>query len=70
MTTPAAATTGEATAGDATAERILAAPATDDAFDSGAALDGLLGCVGMSGADAGGCLYVVVKPRRGPDRVR
>lgn len=57
MTTPASATTGDATAGDATAERILAAvasPATDDAFDPGAALDGLLGCVGMSGADAGG----------------
>lgn len=55
--TPASATTGDTTTGDATAERILAAvasPATDDAFDPGAALDGLLGCVGMSGADAGG----------------
>lgn len=48
MTTPAA-TPASATTGDATAERILAAvasPATDDAFDPGAALDGLLGCVG------------------------
>ena len=32
----------------------VAAPATDDAFDPGAALTELLGCVGLSPADAGG----------------
>ncbi|ALL77012.1 carnitine dehydratase [Pseudonocardia sp. EC080610-09] len=39
------------------AERIgknVATPATGDAFDPGAALDELLGCVGLSAADAGG----------------
>ncbi|MEJ8280158.1 CoA transferase [Pseudonocardia spirodelae] len=54
-TDPAATATGPG--GDPVADRVRAAiarPATDDAFDAGAALDELLGCVGLAAADAGG----------------